>query len=162
MHAQDPPATAGFDAVNGIACDSLKCLRQQRFRETEKQQPHAWAGSDYFVKAINRDSGCGSVYLYDISSERLAADHGADEAEQCFPAEHCHLNGVAILHDGYKGNNRVVREIRVMDRFAGVKEDLAPRQLHELEMWFNERVIIRVKGRQNSINTVTCRFRSLI
>jgi hypothetical protein len=57
VHAGDPAATAGFDAVNRVVGHILKNSSHHRLGEVQHQLAHLRAGADHLVQAPQPDLG---------------------------------------------------------------------------------------------------------
>ena len=160
--AQDGAAAPGFHAMNRIAGDGLEGLRQKGFRVTEKNASCFWALFKSIAQAIQSDTRCCSGNLGDVTSEGLAGDERAHEAEYGLPAEHGHFDGAAIPQDSDQGNDGVMGKIGVMERLAGLIDDFAPRQVYDFEMRFEPQIIIWLQSSEELVPPMSGGLRTIL
>lgn len=134
--AQDGAAAPGFHAVNRIAGDGLERLSQKGLRISEQHTADLGPLVDGLAQAVQNNTRCRAGNLGDVTPEGLASNQRTHEAEHGFPAEHRHFDRATILQNGDQGNDGIMGEVSVPDRLVGLVDDLAPRQIHQLEMRF--------------------------
>ena len=152
--SEDPAAAARLDAVRRVACDALKGLRQQSLREAQDELLDSGARGECFVHPVERDAGRRSGDLHDIPPEGIPGDEGADETEQGLASERSHLGRFSVQHDGHERHHRVVGEIGMLDRVAGLVDDLASLELDEVQLRLHPGEILLAQGGQKPVGTV--------
>lgn len=148
---QDGAAASGFDAVDGIAGDGLQGLGQKRLGEAKHGVPQFGPHRHAFIEPFQSDARGCSWDLGDVATERLAGHERTDEPKGALPAEDGHLHGTAAVKDRQERDDRVMREICVPDRFSGIEQNLASRQIDDLEMRFEPRKVLWLQSGEEPV-----------
>src|SRR5450631_2258554 len=144
-----------------IAYGSLRHLRDERLRIPEQKVLNRAAPGELSHHLRRREAVRDPGALHDCATGRRFTTHEKRDAQHTFIADHGDLGGRAILQNVKERNDAVHREVDVLKEPPRFIQDLAQRQVHELELSAyalqldcrkrsQEAVLSRIDGRHGS------------
>jgi hypothetical protein len=161
MATENPAAAPRFDAVNGIAGNSVQKLIYQSFSVVKDQPSNIRTSRDCLVHSVDVDPGGCARNLHKVAPDRLTGDNRTDKTEHSLATKYRHLGAAAVLHHIDQRHDDVMGEVGVTDSVASLVEDGASRQDHCFQVRLQVREVLRLKSRQKAVGSMVCRRSSL-